>query len=117
MHSVTSNAVARCFIYSVYEVKTGEIWIDGKPIYRLVVQGGIATTGTFVEIGDMSAYNVAQMVEMGGVFTQSGTGYQIDIGNYASGLHYNYPSARKISLYTSWAGSFNLIFKYTKTTD
>ena len=34
MHSVTSNAVAECGIYSTEEVYTGKIWYDGKKIYR-----------------------------------------------------------------------------------
>ena len=58
MHSVSSNAVAKCLAYSLIEQKTGETWVDGKPIYRLVVQGAIGTTGTWVEIGDMSTYNI-----------------------------------------------------------
>ena len=37
MHSVSSNAVAKCLVYSTTETKTGEVWIDNKPIYRIVV--------------------------------------------------------------------------------
>ena len=40
MHAVTSNAVADSLSYSTNEVKTGGKWIDGKPIYRKVVDFG-----------------------------------------------------------------------------
>lgn len=54
---------------------------------------------------------------MNGVFVQSASGYWIDIGNYASGLHYNLPSAKKLSLMTAWNGSYSIYLKYTKRTD
>jgi hypothetical protein len=36
MKAVTSNAVAKSLSYSTTEQKTGGVWIDGKPIYRVV---------------------------------------------------------------------------------
>ena len=57
------------------------------------------------------------MVEMNGIFVTSENDYWIDIGNYASGLHYNLPSAGKLSLMTAWNGSYSIYLKYTKTTD
>lgn len=116
MHSVSSNAVAKCLAYSLTEQKTGETWVDGKPIYRLVVQGAIGITSSWVEIGDMSAYNVDKMIEEHGIIATN-SGYWVDIGNYASGIHYNLPSTGKVSLNVAWAGNYSLYFKYTKTTD
>lgn len=46
MHSVTSNAVSRAMSYSTTEQKTGGVWIDGKPIYRKVVDCGNAPNGS-----------------------------------------------------------------------
>ena len=42
MHAVSSNAVAETIEdkYSTTEVKTNKVWIDGKPIYRKVVDCG-----------------------------------------------------------------------------
>ena len=38
MQSVTSNAVAKAMSYSTTEHFTGKYWIDGKKIYRNVVE-------------------------------------------------------------------------------
>ena len=46
MHAVTSNAVADSLSYSTEEVKTGGKWIDGKPIYRKVVDVGTLPNAT-----------------------------------------------------------------------
>ena len=46
MHAVTSNAVANGLSYSTDEVKTGGKWIDGKPIYRKVVDFGALPNAT-----------------------------------------------------------------------
>ena len=46
MHAVTSNAVADGLSYSTEEVKTGGKWIDGKPIYRKVVNFGALPNAT-----------------------------------------------------------------------
>ena len=58
LHAVTSNAVAESLSYSTTEQKTGGVWIDGKPIYRKVIEvngiipsGGISTgcpTGSLI---------------------------------------------------------------------
>ena len=40
MHSVTSNAVAKCFEYSTTEVNTGLKWLDGKDRYLKVINIG-----------------------------------------------------------------------------
>lgn len=48
MQSVTSDAVSRAMSYSTNEVDTGAKWIDGKPIYRKVINinGNPATIQT-----------------------------------------------------------------------
>jgi len=38
LHAVTSNAVAKSLSYSTTEQATGGKWIDGKPIYRKVIE-------------------------------------------------------------------------------
>ena len=117
MQSVSSNAVAESLSYSTTEQKTGGYWVDGKPIYRLVVQGGNSVVGQWVEIGDMSAYHVDKMISMKGIVVTTSNNYWVDIGNYASGIHYNLPSAGKLSISVAWAGNYSLILEYTKTTD
>ena len=50
MRAVTSNAVADGLSYSTDEVKTGGKWIDGKPIYRKVVDFGALPNATIKEV-------------------------------------------------------------------
>lgn len=46
LHAVSSNAVAGSLSYSETEQKTGGVWIDGKPIYRKVIEvNGIIPSG------------------------------------------------------------------------
>ena len=49
MQSVTSNAVAKAFSYSTTEHFTGKYWIDGKPIYGIVIES--PTKGTTLLTG------------------------------------------------------------------
>lgn len=44
LNPVTSNAVANALSYSTDETFTGGYWIDGKPIYRKVIQFNNETT-------------------------------------------------------------------------
>lgn len=46
MHAVSSNAVAESLSYSTEEMATGGKWIDGKPIYRTVVDFGTLPNNT-----------------------------------------------------------------------
>ena len=46
MQSVTSNAVAESLSYSTTEQKTGGVWIDGKPIYKKVIDCGALPNNT-----------------------------------------------------------------------
>lgn len=62
MHSVSSNAVAKCLIYSTEETKTGEVWIDGKPIYRKVfVHEETGTGNPSFNYGTISSFG--QLIE------------------------------------------------------
>ena len=46
MNPITSNAVANSLSYFIEETLTGGEWIDGKPIYRKVVQTATFTTSS-----------------------------------------------------------------------
>ncbi len=73
MHSVTSNAVANARSYFTSEVNTGKKWIDGKDIYRKVVEmpftAGVMVTATIsgVTLSDF------QVIDMGHSFIYSST--------------------------------------------
>ena len=49
--------------YSTEEVKTGETWIDGKPIYRKVITGTLTNAGINV-IADLSSLNFKTIIKI-----------------------------------------------------
>lgn len=57
MHAVTSNAVADSLSYSTDEILTGGKWIDGKPIYRKVIEHDVSVLTGIVTI-DLSGSNI-----------------------------------------------------------
>ncbi len=65
MHSVTSNTVAESLSYSTTEQKTGGVWIDGKPIYRKVVNFG-ALLNTANKTVAHNIANIDKIVKMFG---------------------------------------------------
>lgn len=70
MHAVTSNAVADSLSYSTNEVKTGGKWIDGKPIYRKVVDFGALPNATIKGVS-FDNINVDTFVKIEGVAMSS----------------------------------------------
>ena len=56
MKAVTSNAVAKSLSYSTTEQKTGKKWIDGKMIYRKVIQGTFANGTVLLNNVDMMTF-------------------------------------------------------------
>ena len=65
MKAVTSNAVADSLSYSTDEVKTGGKWIDGKPIYRKVVNFGALVAGSKTVAHGIS--NIGDVIYVSGV--------------------------------------------------
>ena len=57
MHPVTSNAVAESISYSTTEQVTGGKWIDGKPIYRKVIDFGALPNNTMKSV----AHNITNL--------------------------------------------------------
>lgn len=114
MHSVSSNAVAKCLSYSTTEQKTGGVWIDGKPIYRRVFEysnrfcnknDGIIIDSNF----PISPQNVVGLKCF--LYTTDGI-------NAMMGLCYVYMGS--LAFYNVvLSGTFNIkvIIEYTKTTD
>jgi hypothetical protein len=116
MHSVTSNAVAsaiqRIKSYFTTEQPTGGKWIDGKPIYRKVIEQNFGTGQTII------THNL-------------GISRYIDVRVFVGSVQYvnSYLSSQyNISVFdlnvntfavtcNSWVGSGYIILEYTKTTD
>lgn len=111
LRPVTSNAVSQSLSYSTTEQKTGGVWIDGKPIYRNVINftgsitanawswGGIQST--------ITALNIDVMVSATGVDTTIGY-FRVFNFNKSNG----FSTANGIGSATSY-----FILEYTKTTD
>lgn len=122
MHAVTSNAVAESLSYSTTEQATGGKWIDGKPIYRKVIDCGTLPNGTTKTIANAFS-NVDTIIQIKGV-AQS-TGYTLpipynDIVANNGGLRVFILDKKDIELgtgtnFSAYTGI--LIVEYTKTTD
>ena len=68
MHAVSSNAVAEAIEdeYSTTEVKTNKVWIDGRPIYRKVVDTGALPNSTTKTVAH-GLTNVREVVSIAGI--------------------------------------------------
>lgn len=112
--------------YSTTEVKTGDVWIDGKPIYRRVfVQNG--TWSDTVVSFDISSLNIDTIIKYDGSAngttggnpaqypinrpSKAGTQFQLDTYYYNNArLDVTVGSGLNLS-------QIRLILEYTKTTD
>jgi len=133
---VHGNIGGNINIYSSDEIKTNDIWIDGKPIYRKVVSGTYTTPSTAssrVNIELLSG--VSALVKKSGLYdVQNSTNPRVYIGDPVistgggidaySGITFN--SSTNIvrmevsvpqSAYHSKTGCFELTLEYTKITD
>ena len=65
-------------IYSTTETKTNKVWIDGKPIYRKVINFG-ALPNTSEKTQNTGVTDMSQLVKLWGIF-KSGTGASTQFG-------------------------------------
>lgn len=83
--------------YSTNEVKTGEIWIDGKPIYKKTIQFNTTTTGKHSLRHNIS--NLDTVVDVRGTTKDSG------------GAFYIFPMSAATDNVASWSTSIQNIDK------
>lgn len=112
-------------VYSTTEVKTNKVWIDGRPIYRTVVdKGDIAIPGGTQTLFTHNIPNIRQVTDAEFCVYYPATGY-MQRGTYVDGDGYKITGADNTSVgvygttYMS-AGYGNrkmFILEYTKTTD
>lgn len=113
-------------IYSTEETRIGT-WIDGKPIYRLVIKDnsgiGSLNVGVLIFPNFTTTYHVDQVIKMDGVLNSAGTSQQIKIPSNATDWSFtSFIWEGSISMKitgAAWALNkpFILILEYTKTTD
>lgn len=106
--------------YSTEEVKIGK-WIDGKPLYRKIINTLTLPSDSTREY-DISSFNIETIVDLHGVTTYGN-------GQYLRPLPFSADSPNEIRLdvhnkkirlitYSSWPPYLTIIFlEYTKTTD
>jgi len=119
MHSVTSNAVAESLSYSTTEQKTGGVWIDGKPIYRKVINvNGYPTT---IQTGIPSTSEVINLICKNTVSGQSDAYIFSGLLNNSSVYYpWVYELSADNSTLTRLTGTYSgtvkfIIIEYTKT--
>ena len=124
MHSVTSNAVANAMRYSLSEVNTGKKWIDGKPIYRILLQSTASDISNNSEERLSSILidkNVENVVTLRGFIGFNAINRIVPIPNNYIFLCYN-SSDKYIYINNGFTSvstnvGVTLIAEYTKTTD
>lgn len=111
----------RVYDYSTDEIKTGEIWIDGKSIYRKVFTGSMPTIlNDWNSIGTIQ--NVDKVIKASGNLIENNNSYY-NLFYYEYCAWYMDKSQSTFNLLPkiSWAISYDktyiIIVEYTKTTD
>jgi hypothetical protein len=122
MQSVTSNAVSETLSYSTEEVFTGSYWIDGKPIYRKVVNYGTLPNTSTKEINH-NITNLGEITNIGGITTNGEVCFTLPYvapANIANAIQL-YVSNTKVGIATGLnRTNFTTTYvtiEYTKTTD
>lgn len=119
MHAVTSNAVANSLSYSTAEILTGETWIDGKPIYRKVIDCGAMPNNTTKNVAH-GISNIGKVVRSEG-YSDNNAGIQIPVP-YVSDIPLSiFVDNTNIVIqtsgdYTAYVNTY-ITLEYTKTTD
>lgn len=109
-------------IYSTDEIKCGT-WIDGKPIYRKVIESTPDQAGE-CRI-DSSSLNIEQLTVFRGMFDDTEHNYAFPVPDYSDGdthfyLAYNKQSSKmyyKGGNVYGIRGKLTILIEYTKTTD
>ena len=114
--------------YSTEEVKTGETWIDGKPIYRKVVYVNNLANNTVKTVScNIGANIINQMIKQNLIWYDSTDKTWINNERWDSTsirIEYHYHAANDViwinSVGTNWSSRTSkayAILEYTKTTD
>ena len=100
--------------YSTNETDTGKKWIDGKKIYRRILEYGYLAANNEIKL-DISGYNFDTITFIYG-FQKGGSAFNhIPMVFYNSGWSYTYVENRKIVFRTGWtASNIYFVIEYTK---
>ena len=121
-HLAELNKVEPTDKYSTTEHFTGKYWIDGKPIYRKVLQGTLPNTASTPEIGTIANFGTlvsARFIQRGGSFAVDGAIYS---GADTSKINVGFVMDTGRVMYKSTVPSYfgytvDAIIEYTKSTN
>lgn len=134
--NIGGHKVSAGIKYSTSEVKTGDVWIDGKPIYRRVFTGNLPTitTATYGGLPLVQNISIDTVVRWSGTqYYSSHTGCVLLPYTYCTGSNpitvqqtfaINYAGATLT--YVWWLNQsapafsgqeYKIVVEYTKTTD
>lgn len=119
---VLNEKITSLTTYSTTETKTGETWIDGKPLYKKVYEG-IAINSNETIIDNISGIDVKMIY---GWLVKTAEGFIQPLGSYdsmentsTSRVFYGSPyiKVQAASHYQTGEYTTRVIIEYTKTTD
>lgn len=105
--------------YSTDEVKTGDTWIDGKPIYRIVLNftttAGVSNSPTISNVSKILSFDGAVRQSSG---NYSSLSYRYNDTDWCMCFWYAAQNCFQFRTGTSYGfGDTTMIVEYTKTTD
>ena len=110
--------------YSTSEVKTNMTWVDGKPVYRKVIQYNKTTNGQVdLSLSSYGITNVENIWLNQNSFIKTNDNEWKAVNTYESDSYFTFctfssANSFRLSSNSSYArGLWNLIIEYTKTTD
>ena len=118
------ESLARTDVYSTTETKTNKVWIDGKPIYRIVFDTTV-TKGTSKTI-DISSLNIDNPIIVDGFVNLGDQSYYLSANcilgtGFTMSTVVRYHSNIQVRLngesVSSGSYPLKIIFEYTKATD
>lgn len=108
--------------YSLDEINTGKTWIDGKPIYRKVINTGALPSGTTKSVS-IGVQNIDTVTVLTGTAIQRSTGNVLPLPNTTTDnnniqIWIENLSTIFIRAIPTWAGQYQsfVTVEYTKTT-
>ena len=110
--------------YSLTEVKTDKVWIDGKPIYQKTFTGTATSTTPsrhYHEIENLSSYNIDKVINSDGFIVEDNALKTLNVADtYSVSVGYDTNTKILSLLIINWPkdSSFDYTFtiRYTKTT-
>lgn len=119
LHSAISTEISDINTYSTTETNTGKTWINGKPIYRKVVEKTVNATSNWTSytIASLGISNYQYIYFANGCRRIQGDRYVKDI-NTDQNVYLDMNNGTvDIGPDSQYKNIYTFVFEYTKTTD